>query len=227
MVSTLDTHGGFSLGGDGAGIGFVDLEQGWNLNHRDLKDAQITLISGVSWYDYPHGTSVLGEVLMVNNTIGGIGIAPSAKGRVISLWRAESNPNTAAAIRHAAASMSFGDVLLLEVQETDPVGGTDFWPAEILDVNYHEIRRATAAGIVVVEAAGNGGHDLDNYINAKGRPIFDRSNRDSGAIIVSAGSFVDRRRLAHTNQESASTAMRGERTSLRQPLATRVEQYGV
>ena len=42
-----------------------------------------------------HGTSVLGEVLMVDNTIGGVGIAPSAKGRVISLWRTDSSPNTA------------------------------------------------------------------------------------------------------------------------------------
>ena len=41
------------LGGDGAGIGFVDLEQGWNLNHKDLKDAKITIISGENWYDYP------------------------------------------------------------------------------------------------------------------------------------------------------------------------------
>ena len=41
------------FGGDGAGIGFVDLEQGWNLNHRDLKDAKITIISGVNRDDVP------------------------------------------------------------------------------------------------------------------------------------------------------------------------------
>ncbi len=35
-------------GGDGAGIGFVDLEQGWNLDHEDLKDAKITIISGIN-----------------------------------------------------------------------------------------------------------------------------------------------------------------------------------
>ena len=40
------------FGGDGAGIGFVDLEQGWNLNHRDLKDAKITIISGVNSDEY-------------------------------------------------------------------------------------------------------------------------------------------------------------------------------
>ena len=40
------------LGGDGAGIGFVDLEQGWNLNHGDLKDANITIISGINKWMY-------------------------------------------------------------------------------------------------------------------------------------------------------------------------------
>ncbi len=33
-------------GGDGHGIGFVDLEQGWNLNHEDLAAHNIELISG-------------------------------------------------------------------------------------------------------------------------------------------------------------------------------------
>src|SRR5262249_50680951 len=33
-------------GGDGQGIGFVDMEQGWDLQHEDLKAAGITLISG-------------------------------------------------------------------------------------------------------------------------------------------------------------------------------------
>ena len=86
---------------------------------------------------YHHGTSVLGEVLMVDNTIGGVGIAPSAKGRVISLWRTDSSPNTADAIRRAIETMSFGDVLLLEVHETDPISETDYWPAEILQRKLH------------------------------------------------------------------------------------------
>lgn len=34
-----------------------------------------------------HGTAVLGQILMVDNKVGGIGIAPSAKGRVISSMR--------------------------------------------------------------------------------------------------------------------------------------------
>ena len=181
------------LGGDGAGTGFVDLEQGWNLNHRDLKDANITIISGINKWAFSHGTSVLGEVLMVDNTIGGVGIAPAAKGRVISLWRTSLDPKTYDAIHDAAANMSFGDVLLLEVQESNPVSDSDNWPAEILEANYEAIRLATAAGIVVVEAAGNGSHDLDRYVNPSGKKIFNRNSPDfldSGAIMVGAGSSV-------------------------------------
>ena len=43
---------------------------------------------------------------------------------------------------------------------------------------------ASASGIVVVETAGNGGEDLDH--SAFGG-AFDRSVRDSGALIVGAG----------------------------------------
>jgi serine protease len=63
-------------GGDGTGVGFVDMEQGWNLNHEDLAAAGITMISGVNSAYFYHGTSVLGELRMVDNTFGGVGIAP-------------------------------------------------------------------------------------------------------------------------------------------------------
>jgi serine protease len=178
-------------GGDGAGVGFVDMEQGWNLNHEDLSAAGITIISGINHGFFFHGTSVLGEVLMVDNTLGGVGIAPSASGRVISQWRTAASYNTADAILDAVAHMAFGDVLLLEAQEYDPVGGAYFWPVEIVDGNYDAIRLATALGIVVVEAGCNGSYDLDPYTNLTGKKIFDRTSadfRDSGAIMVGAGS---------------------------------------
>src|SRR5690606_8127365 len=54
------------------------------------------------------------------------------------------------------------------------------WVQSVFDA----IVNATAAGRVVVEAAGNGGVDLDQD-SCNG--LFDRSNRDSGAIIVGQG----------------------------------------
>ena len=96
---------------------------------------------------------MLGEVLMVDNSVGGVGIAPSATGRVVSQWRTAANYNTVDAILDAVAHMAFGDVLLLEAQDVDPVSGQGLWPVEIADATYEAIRLATALGIVVVEAA--------------------------------------------------------------------------
>jgi serine protease len=88
-------------------------------------DANITLISGTNTAYFPHGTAVLGEMLMIDNAKGGIGIAPSAKGRVISQYQ-PGGYNTAGAILDAIAHMSFRDFLLLEAQEYDPAGGSYF-----------------------------------------------------------------------------------------------------
>src|SRR5205085_4798888 len=136
-------------------------------------------------------------------TVGGVGIAPSCHGRVVSQQRSAASYNTPDAILDAAAKMAFGDVLLLEAQEYDPVGGLYYWPVEIADATYDAIRLATALGIVVVEAGCNGAYDLDAYTNLSGKEIFDRSSsdfRDSGAIMVGAGSFASPHpRLAFSN----------------------------
>ncbi len=209
----IDARYAWSLalpGVDGAGIGFVDMEQGWNLNHEDLAAAGITIISGTNTAYFSHGTSVLGEVLMVDNALGGVGIAPAATGRVVSQHRPGGGYNTSDAILDAAANMAFGDVLLLEAQEFDPVGGLYFWPVEIADATYDAIRLATALGVVVVEAACNGGYDLDAYVNAGGQNIFNRASpgfRDSGAIMVNRTRSVKARLRANAAARNVSVPM--------------------
>ncbi|KAK4199497.1 putative peptidase [Triangularia verruculosa] len=177
-------------GGDGLGVNIVDMEQGWKLDHEDLQAAGITLISGYNAAYYSHGTAVLGEMLQVDNNIGGVGIVPKAKGRVISQHR-PTGYNTAAAILDAANNMAFGDILLLEAQEFDPVGGQYYWPVSVADANFDAVRVASALGITVIEAACNGGYDLDTYVNLSGKYIFNRSSPDykeSGATMVGASS---------------------------------------
>lgn len=183
--------GAVDPGGAGEAVGFVDCEQGWALNHEDLSAAGITLISGVNKAYFYHGTSVLGEVVAVDNTVGDVGIATHASTRVISEWRTAATYNTADAVLAAAATMAFGDVLLLETQYW---GGTNPpWPTEVQDAVFDAIRLASALGVVVVEAAGNGGNDLDPYTDAGGHQILNRASadfRDSGAIMVGAASSV-------------------------------------
>lgn len=177
-------------GGDGTGVGFIDLEQGWTLNHEDLAAAGITVISGTSTAYFGHGTAVLGEVVAVDNTLGCVGIAPQATTRVVSQYQ-PTGYNTSQAILSALAAMSFGDVLLLEAQTTFH-GTTSFWPVEVETAVYDTIRLGSALGIVIVEAGGNGSHDLDTFtlggLQVLNRAAGGAAFRDSGAIMVAAAS---------------------------------------
>lgn len=189
---------------DGRGIIFTDLEQGWTLDHEDLIDRGIALISGVSSAYHGHGTAVLGEVVAADSARGGIGIAPQATGRVVSQWRSDGSYNSAAAILSAGEEMRAGDVLLLEAQTT--VGSSTYLPLEVETAVFDAIRELVNDGIVVVEAAGNGGNDLDDYRDSANRRILNRASsdfRDSGAIMVGAGSSaVPHRRLDFSNHGS-------------------------
>jgi hypothetical protein len=112
-----------------------------------------------------------------------------------------------------------GGVLLLEAE----VGRTEagFWgawaksdhPIEIIPLDLRQIRLARDVGVVVVEAAGNNGADLDQYEDALGRHplrlrIPDPANpsltipnpdfQDSGAILVGAA----RQNLRHRSSSN-------------------------
>jgi serine protease len=179
-------------GGDGAGQALVDMEWGWTLTHEDLAAHGITIISGNNESFFFHGTGVLGEVAAVDNTVGCVGITPAlASIRCVGQWLSGGGYSTSQPILDAIAVMNFGDVLLLEAQ-------TSLWgyvrvPVEIEPAVFDAIQLATALGITVVEAGGNGGVDLDTVVDPGGAQIFNRAAagfRDSGAIIVGAASSV-------------------------------------
>lgn len=185
-------------GGDGAGVAFVDMERGWTFNHEDLAAHGITQLGGVLLdSSRAHGTSVLGEICAVDNTLGCVGITPNVSSVRTVSYNGSTRPD---AIVTAISNMVFGDVLILEAQVTVPGTATLLGPCEVLDADFDAIRLATALGIIVVEAGGNGTNngstppfDLDAYINPSGkRQLFrDAGNadfKDSGAIIVSASS---------------------------------------
>jgi hypothetical protein len=183
-------------GGDGEDRRFVDLEYGWLFEHEDLAAQDITLISGenTSYVEF-HGTSVLGVVCGVDNTVGGVGITPNLESiRVVSEMRDGGIFSTADAVLDAVAVMAPGDVLLIESQFSDEgpelVG---FLPRDTQSDVFAAVSLATALGIVVVEAAGNGGNDLDAYTLEGVGPIFDPASdvfRDSGAIMVGAATSL-------------------------------------
>jgi serine protease len=167
-------------GGTGAGVGLVDVEQGW-ARHDDLPPASVW---GRNIDFFGHGTAVLGVVAAIDNGVGVVGIAPEIGSLAgSSQWRGWFTFSTARAIYRAMDRMKAGDVLLLEAQTTCLGLGDSLFPVEVEPGVQDAIRMAVARGICVVEAAGNGGLSLDGF----NHPSWGRSlDRDSGAILVGA-----------------------------------------
>lgn len=173
-----------SFGGDGEGMSFIDMEQGWTLEHEDLAAHGANLLHGTNApSSQMHGTAVLGVVCALDNDRGCLGVCPNLDSVNVVSYEGSSRPE---AIIAAIAALSFGDVLLLESHVS--ISGWNLLPIEVLDLDFKAIRLATALGIVVVEAGGNGANDLDSYQDEDDNQLLNRSYRDSGAIMVGAAS---------------------------------------
>lgn len=101
---------------------------------------------------------------------------------------------TATAINLASDSLERGDILLIEQHTVGPSSGVscpwrgdcgqwEYVPIEYYQDSFDVTRRATARGVIVVEAAGNGGQNLDAVQYSR---RFDPTLRHSGAILVGA-----------------------------------------
>lgn len=177
------------LGGRGDTIGVVDVEQGWQLRHPDVDGLVSAPLVHLNRFDVSpaegdHGTSVLGLVAGRDNTVGGTGIAARATVDVCSHYDGGEAMRTVDAILVARDHLRAGDVLLLEVH----LPHLHYLCAEADDATFHAIRLASAKGILVVEAAGNGSEDLSTWTSPAGRRLDrDVPEQDSGAIVVAAG----------------------------------------
>jgi hypothetical protein len=211
-------------GGRGQNVRIIDIEGAWRFSHEDLLQNQGGVIGGtqstdIGWRN--HGTAVTGEFGADDNAVGVTGICPEANVRAIAIF---GGTGSAGAIRQAADALSAGDIILIELHRPGPrqnfqtradqMGyiAVEWWPDDLAAIQY-----ATGRGVIVVEAAGNGGEDLDDPIygtRPAGFPAswtnpFARGGTDSGAIVVGAGApppgthgrnhGADRSRLGFSN----------------------------
>ena len=174
----------------GTAVQVIDLEAGWILGHRDLPKPQLLYGDDGVAHGYTkgdHGAAAMGIVGAMNNQIGVIGVVPEALTlNAVSHYDAAKNDglHVADAIGAAQLHLQAGDVLLLEVQRTQSGA---VLPTEIDSADFHAIRLATAHGIIVIEAAGNGDQDLDAWTDPTAEHELEvgaAGYRDSGAIMV-------------------------------------------
>ncbi|MCC6285193.1 MAG: S8 family serine peptidase [Phycisphaerales bacterium] len=185
-------------GGAGGASAVCDIEYAWNTSHIDLPP--VTVLGATPqnpFSDNHHGTAVLGVLMSRPNGFGTTGGVHNAPGFVAGAYTANQY-RLNAAILSAAAGLEPGDVILIEQQIWGP--NNEYVPSEWVRSVYDAIRIAVGNGIHVVEAAGNGGQNLDDAMFSSGNgghwPFL--AANDSGAIIVGAGGTgsSDRQRLS-------------------------------
>lgn len=179
-------------GGRGEGIRIVDIEGGWHVAHEDLPPVSFGYGINLGLFDGAHGTAVLGQIAAQENGFGASGIVPaSAIGwssftniDLLMPWRTYFY-SVANALLSAGHFLDQGDIALIEQHFPTPGAGTEPFPCnqsqfgyvavETVPYEHAAITLMTSAGVVVVEAAGNGQ-----------RMVTPASTMDSGAIVVGA-----------------------------------------
>ena len=166
----------------GRGVTLLDVEWSWVFDHEDIAALRPGSLVGppLATTSYSaHGLAVIGMVAADADQYGVTGLSPDVSVRVVTDYPA-SGYSLANAIVAGLPHLAAGDVMLLEAQAATPLGAG---PAEWIQADFDAIAAATQVGVIAVEAAGNGGVDLDSPVLAR---AFDPAFRDSGAIMVGA-----------------------------------------
>jgi serine protease len=172
-------------GARGTGITFLMMEQSYVLGHEDVCQlVASSFIGPVPPLDMTyalHGLSGAAIVSADRDAYGITGIADEVTARFMSI---DLNGALTNAIAIAIANTQPGDVVLIVLMVLAPPLGFGAWvPFEYYQTGFDATLTATSLGRHMVVPAGNGNLSLDDpaFLNR-----FDRSFRDSGAIIVGA-----------------------------------------
>lgn len=173
------------LGGRGQNVRLTMVEIDWFMDHEDVPSLTPNQFLGVVppglvWESW-HGVAGASCLAAARNEYGLTGIVDEADMRYVAY---PNNGGTENGIMLAAANCQPGDVILTVLQFVlGQYGANDWVPIEFLQGAFDATLTATANGRIVVNCAGNGYCSLDDPRFLR---RFDRTFRDSGAIMVAA-----------------------------------------
>jgi hypothetical protein len=177
----------WDMGLTGQDINIRDVEYGFNPNHEELNERNVSFGGGIEVSselstDYTeHGTGVLGVVYADNGDYGITGLAYGANEVVLFSELGElMGQDRVYAISKSIDNSTLGDFIMYEMQTYG--NDENYVLAEYDNPVWDLTKAATDAGIIVVAAAGNGGENLNSMPYTS---YMQRGN--SGAIIVGAG----------------------------------------
>lgn len=193
------------LGARGQGVRLRMVEKDFFTDHEDVTKLVAGSFLGVpppgTTESADHGTSGAALVVADRNRFGMTGAADLLDARFVG---SVTNGTLANSLLLAAADCGQGDVILLVVMFLLGQLGPDDWvPAEFLRAEFDAVLTATSNGRIVVSTAANGSRSLDDPRFLR---RFDRSYRDSGAILVGATDGAALVRAAFCNYGSCVDA---------------------
>jgi hypothetical protein len=222
-----ETHGGlnaaaaWSAGASGNGVTLVDIEHEWNFSHEDLNLTWgVDNWVGVMCYptiathcipDLAHGTAVAGIISSLDNGHGTTGFAPQTDLKTDAPGYNLINlvDGIVSTTNHEVPA---GSILFVEVQnpgrlsdgscggfsELDQYGCV---PTSVEPGMFAAFEYLSAAGITVIEGAGNGSVDLGDpatYYSFE-VTLFDH---DSGSILVGGSQGSNHQKISFSNYGS-------------------------
>lgn len=169
--------------------GIKVIEEGCFTKHSDLEHLHITMVGNNTDNDQI-GTAAATIIGAKDNGIGMEGIAPNI--HYMTFYSPSKNGSKLGALMYAINTTLSDHTILLITDQHTSYNGQSGLPYEVAEDLRDAIKLAIARDIIVIQASGDGGINLDNYVDIDGKKIFDKGSPDydkSDSILVAASKW--------------------------------------
>ncbi|MCR5627416.1 MAG: S8 family serine peptidase, partial [Lachnospiraceae bacterium] len=175
FLESINVEGAWNNGADGTGIKVAVIDSGIDTSNNDLNSGDHVIVKKVTGYstgedDNGHGTHCAGIVAALDNTLGGVGVAPNAQ--IISIKALDENG--------ICSSSQFAEAMQIAIDQGANIASISIGGPGNDETLSQAVQNASSEGILVITAAGNDGNFIKFYPAAYDHVIsvanYDRNN---------------------------------------------------